>query len=286
MAIDWNATANMFGSIFGGLTGAYESYKNYELQKDNLEWQKYVQNQNWERADTAVQRRAADLQAAGLSKTLAAGSGAETGDVVSTSAPQSSIVDQLLKGMSLMKAMREADNVAAQTAQMEANTKYLQQQYATSQSQEALNYANAAMMDQRTEYYGVSTEYTRELVEQAEKRTEQILKDMEYTDEQIATQKEKYREAVANADMAELKSTRYSEILEAEIAAQKLDNDEKEMENAYMAGTGQHMGSSNSIAGVISGYVRRIVQGLGSTLDGTIGRFGKNVVEGMMDWMR
>ena len=262
MAIDWNATANMFGAIFGGLTGAYESYKNVELQKDNLEWQKYVQNQNWERADSAVQRRAADLQNAGLSKTLAAGSGADVGDVVQTSAPQSSIVDQLLKGMSLMKTLREADNVAAQTAQMEANTKYLQQQYATSKSQEALNYANAAMMDQRTEYYGVSTEYTRQLVEQAEKRTEQILKDMEYTQEQINTQKEKYREAVANADMAEAKSTRYAEILESEIAATKLDNDQKEMENAYMAGTGQHMGSSNSITGLIGGYVKNIMDGL------------------------
>ena len=221
-----------------------------------------------------------------LSKTLAAGSGAEVGDVVQTSAPQSSIVDQLLKGMSLMKTLREADNVAAQTAQMEANTKYLQQQYATSKSQEALNYASAAMMDQRTEYYGVSTEYTRQLVEQAEKSTEQILKDMEYTEEQINTQKEKYREAVANADMAEAKSTRYAEILEAEIAAAKLDNDQQEMENAYIAGTGQHMGSSNSIAGVISGYMRRIGQGLGTTLNGTVGRFGKSVTEGLMNLMR
>ena len=40
------------------------------------------------REDNAVQRRAADLKAAGLSKTLAAGGAAQAGPVVATQAPQ------------------------------------------------------------------------------------------------------------------------------------------------------------------------------------------------------
>ena len=58
--------------------------QNYQLQKDafqfqkdsylnNFEYQKNLQNQIFNREDNAVQRRVHDLQAAGLSKTLAAG---------------------------------------------------------------------------------------------------------------------------------------------------------------------------------------------------------------------
>lgn len=49
---------------------------------------KELQQQIFQREDTAVQRRAADLEAAGLSKTLAAGGGAQAGSVVSMNAPK------------------------------------------------------------------------------------------------------------------------------------------------------------------------------------------------------
>lgn len=47
-----------------------------------------LQKQVWAREDNAVQRRAADMEAAGLSKTLAAGGSAQAGPVVSMNAPQ------------------------------------------------------------------------------------------------------------------------------------------------------------------------------------------------------
>lgn len=79
------------------LYGAYESYKNYESQQANLDYQKQLQQTIFDREDNSVQRRAADLKAAGLSQTLAAGSGAGAGSVISTSAPQSKIADALSK---------------------------------------------------------------------------------------------------------------------------------------------------------------------------------------------
>ncbi len=97
------------GAITGALAGAlslgtniyntWQSHQNYKLQKQNMEWQQgfnerqfqYQQDLNkqiMEREDTSVQRRVSDLQAAGMSKWLAAGQGASS-SVMSGSAGSS-----------------------------------------------------------------------------------------------------------------------------------------------------------------------------------------------------
>ena len=83
------------GNALSGLSGLVNAgvnynigQKNFNLQKDNLAYQKEMQQQSWARDDNAIQRRLKDLQAAGLSPTLAAGSAASNAGVVSTSAPQ------------------------------------------------------------------------------------------------------------------------------------------------------------------------------------------------------
>lgn len=52
--------------------------ENFGLASDQLQWQKDMQSQAWAREDSAVSRRAADLENAGLSKTLAAGGAASS----------------------------------------------------------------------------------------------------------------------------------------------------------------------------------------------------------------
>lgn len=109
--------------------------QNYQLQKDafqfqkdsylkNFEYQKSLQNQIFNREDNAVQRRVQDLQAAGLSKTLAAGDGAGAGSVVSTSpfsgsfngkVPQMSQIDLVSTGLQLASAMANIRQVSAET---------------------------------------------------------------------------------------------------------------------------------------------------------------------------
>lgn len=62
--------------------------KNYEVQKDLLNYQKAAQEESWRREDNAVQRRVADLKAAGLSPVLAAGSAASSSAPIQMSAPK------------------------------------------------------------------------------------------------------------------------------------------------------------------------------------------------------
>ena len=71
--------------ILSGAAGLANTVYNFYTNKRDFDYQKALQQTMFEREDTAVQRRMADLQAAGINPNIAAGSAASAGSVVSRS---------------------------------------------------------------------------------------------------------------------------------------------------------------------------------------------------------
>lgn len=97
---------NWFSTTVDSLTGKAStdiSNKNLNFQKEQSEYEQQLQQQIFEREDTAYQRAVRDARSAGLSA-LSVNSGSSAGEVVSTSAPQQQDTSQVgfANGMNML----------------------------------------------------------------------------------------------------------------------------------------------------------------------------------------
>lgn len=109
---------------------------NIRRQEETYDYEKALQERIFAREDTAVQRRADDLEAAGLSKTLAAGSAAGTGQAIKPQSPQMAF-DNARQGVAL------SNEIAMTKSQLKLN----QAQQENIQSITELNRAKTAQAD-------------------------------------------------------------------------------------------------------------------------------------------
>lgn len=127
----WPGLATQFFSgagnyAYGQFTGTNQANKNaernYQLEKENLEYQKWLQLQIFSREDSAIQRRVNDYMASGMSPILSAGgSGAGAGSAIKTEAPQreyykNNMVEAAAKVLSLMTMKADVSQTFAESA--------------------------------------------------------------------------------------------------------------------------------------------------------------------------
>lgn len=263
------------GNIVGGVAGWSQGQQNLKMQRDNLDWQKYVQGVTWNREDNAVQRRAQDLQNAGLSKTLAAGDGANAGSVVQTTAPQDKTLESVVNGLGIMRQMAETNKVNQEALNLNMQNKYTEGKIKSLEVQDAYTKAKTMLTNDNIALLGVDTRYKESMISKANAETDKILMDKGYTIAQINYIRQLTQKAQYDTDIAETKykldskelslfETR-KQIMEAQLTKQLLDNESQRMENIYMRNINEHMGTSTS------GYVDKV---LGSSVKGLFSKAG------------
>jgi len=85
---------------------------------ENYEYMKGVQKKTWEREDNSIQRRVADLKAAGLSPVLAAGQGAAVSAPVKLEVPNLPKIEPVSVALNLMQQKANIAQTAAQTEKL------------------------------------------------------------------------------------------------------------------------------------------------------------------------
>ena len=117
-----NAGLGLFGAFNPNMNGenAYKlATENFDLQKQNLEYQKNLQQTLFNREDNAYQRTVSDMRAAGLSP-LALSSVNGAGSAVATEAPQNN-AQPVNKFASFMQTLQFLGNMTEQVSKISNN---------------------------------------------------------------------------------------------------------------------------------------------------------------------
>lgn len=298
-----------------------DSYnKTHQLQKDafqfqkdsylqNFEYEKNLQQQIFGREDSAVQRRVADLQKAGLSKTLAAGDGAGAGSVVSTSpssasfsgsgfngsAPQRGYIDILSAGLNMASALSDIRKTQADTENAIKQNQVMDSQLATDKINRqltlvkmAVEQGNLDMLPLTREQKIASINLTNQQMEALKEQVNASIQNRKINDYSLTVllpqQYQKGVEEIANLkkqgltyDADLVYRNLQSDLLVHNINDALFQSRIRELDYYYQANTGLKPRSASPVLGDVMGAVNS--SGYNSYLD-FVKDLGKNAVDG------
>lgn len=238
----WSIGLGAFGTGFDIGMGIFNTIQ----QKKALQYSREMQERQWQREDTAVQRRVADLSAAGLSKTLAVGSaaGSSSFQPVTPAQYKTSLLDRISAAQQL-----QMNQATIKKTEGEAMNEVIRGEVLGSQAQ--LNLAQVSLSQAQTvlawgnwELLGIKREQGEAMVAKARAETEHELLKMGYTRAQInklgaETVTEYLRQDYTKAQT--YSTNQYTRLLTEKVAGQIMMNRQEEMKSSFMARTGMHM---------------------------------------------
>lgn len=155
--MDLFGIGSMFGALADGIVGGlnYEEQKKYnEWAKDfserNLQFQQYQYEDQKNREDTAVQRRAEDLEQAGFNKLMAAGQGANAGSTVGTVSPGGQAPQLQLGIQQSIDTIYNALKMKNDLSMSETQRRLIEEQILTEATNRDLAISNAENIDAKT----------------------------------------------------------------------------------------------------------------------------------------
>ena len=259
----WTALAALAAAVIGGIVTYAGTKKTNEVSKqisdENIAFQQEENAITRIREDTAHQRAASDLQAAGLSKTLAAGNPASA---QSLTAPQANYsyenpLQKTMEKMNLKQAIldieshqkdiqkqnAEIDSIKANTAATNLSNEVFMQRFTDehnlNEAQVEVARTNVKLMESQERLNQISGDYkAREI----EAQISNLMADTSYKNVSTSKASKEISKIVAETQ----KLSKEEEMLVEDIAYQKLKNYALSHDIAYAETTGLPVGSMPS----------------------------------------